>query len=151
MFISLTPSPSLSLLQAHLLVYPTSTIRIIEVYENFFFHDSIEESIFSYAQAIVSWMTDIWLHVSDWMSWIFPDRCEFCIKTQKKRLIAFIQKFSHCFWELILIHYFDFDAMRFLRKTSASQSSPLLYSSIAFSNLVFFLVLLLVFMESPIR
>lgn len=76
--------------RGRLLIYPTSTIRIIEVYEYIFFHDCIEESVFSDTETIMSWMTDIWLYVSDWMSWIFSDCREFCIKTQKKRLVAFI-------------------------------------------------------------
>ncbi len=134
-----------------LFIYPTSTIRIIEIYDYLFFEDGVEKTIFSDTQTIVSWMSDIWLHISSGFDWIFYDLIEFLIKTQKKRLIAFLQEFYHGFRETIVVHYFDFDAMSLVRNSFPSTLSPFLYSSIAISNLLFFLVLLLVFMESPIR
>ena len=134
-----------------LFVYPTSTICIIEVYEYILFYDRIQESVFADTETIVSWMSDIWFHISSGFDGIFYDLIELLIKTQKKRLIAFLQEFYHGFRETIVVHYFDFDAMSLVRNSFPSTLSPFLYSSIAISNLLFFLVLLLVFMESPMR
>lgn len=96
-------------------------------------------------------MSNIWLYISRGFDRIFYDLIEFFIKTQEKRLIAFLQEFYHSFRESIVVHYSDFDAMSFVRNSFPSTLSPFLYSSIAISNLLFFLVLLLVFMESPMR